>query len=273
MKLNNGNLRRGFTLVELLVVISIIVVLAGLAVPAAIGGLKKAAQMQGISNAGGIKKSLDLFAGDFDNDYPNDVTAEQLADLKNEDVSGGSGGGRSPLRTSPLRTSSLNSQSGSSSGSDSGNFKPANFYYSQIMSNNSLGTGEEELFFNNEFKKAFALKKPNKDGELTKGECVWGYTVGLQQTSSSHLPVVFDCPVASGDSPRFSKRVWGGKVIVARLNNSTKALKIAGEDKISGIVKDKISGDNVNIFAPEYLEEGTLVLADLKQVGKGASNN
>jgi len=44
-------------------------------------------------------------------------------------------------------------------------------------------------------------------------------------------------------------------------------MKIAGDDDRSGIVKDRIDGDPVNIFAPENLEGGTLVPADLRRVG------
>ena len=249
MKTNNENLRRGLTLLELLVVISIVVVFAALIVPPAIGGPGgRSTQLQGISNASGIKKSLDLFAGDFDNVYPNDETAKLLADLQNKEASSFSEG--------ELLFLSLDNSK-----------KSSNFYFSQLMANGNLGREEEEIFFSNKFKKTFSLKRPNKDGILTQGECVWGYTAGLQQTSSSHLPIIFDSPIATGDSPRFSKRVWGEKVVVARLNNSTKAMKIAGDDDRSGIVKDRIDGDPVNIFAPENLEGGTLVPADLRRVG------
>ena len=214
--------------------------------------------MQGISNAGEIKKSLDLFASDFDDFYPNDETAELLAKLLNKDPSSPNKG------EDELSFHSLDNSNKSST-------KPSNFYFTQLITNGILGKEEEELFFSNDFNKAFSLKKPNKDGILTQGECVWGYTVGLQQTSSSHLPIIFDSPISTGHSPHFSKLVWEGKVIVVRLNNSTKPIKIAGSGGHSGIVKDKIDGRTFNIFAPENLEGGTLAPADLKRATNTSS--
>ncbi len=90
---------------------------------------------------------------------------------------------------------------------------------------------------------------------------------GLQQTSSSKLPIVFDNPYSTGDSPKFSKKVWDGKIIVARLDGSTSPIQVGGTDKNSGQIIEKIDGDRMNIFAPEALEEGILCTANLKRVG------
>ena len=74
------------------------------------------------------------------------------------------------------------------------------------------------------------------------------------------LPIVFDYS-------KFSKKVWSGKVIIARLDNSTRPVKISGSDKVEGSVNGRIDGDRANLFAPESLEEGILTVPDLKRIG------
>ena len=274
MKLTTGQSRSGFTLVELLVVISIIVVLASLAVPTAARALAKAEAVTAINNVKNVKAALDLFAQDFDGEYPNDDTAEELADILDDNDTGSAGGNRAGLGSSDgvdggrrLQRDRGGRGGRGDSRASASNSKPSNFYFQQMM---TRGLDDEKLLYLKSFKKAFKLTKPNNDKKVDQGECVWGYTKNLQQTSSGNIPVVFDSPVSGGESPKFSKKPWDGKVIIARLDNSTKTELIGGSDKLTGIVKGKIDGDRVNIFAPENLEEGELVPADLKRIG---SNN
>ena len=257
-------MRSGFTLVELLVVISIIVVLAGLATPAAMSALGRVERLKGINNAKQIKSGLDLFAQDFDSEYPSDDTGEEILEITSDTATSS---GKKGLKGGSLGKSgnvgSKRKRGGSSGTSD----KPSNYYYQQLM---GRGLDSEEIFYHKAFKKAFRLKRPDKDKIVDQGECVWAYTKNLQQTSSGNLPLVFDCPISGGDNPKFSKKVWdGGKVIIARLDGSTVAEAIAGTDKSSGSVRGKVDGETVNLFAPENLEEGILVPADLKRIGSG----
>ena len=262
-------MRSGFTLVELLVVISIIVVLAGLAVPTAMKALGKAEQVTGINNVKGIKSALDLFAGDFDGEYPSDDTAEELMEIMDDNA--GVSRKNSGTRTSTLQSSDrlgssgrLGDRRGAGGRGSSANQKPSNYYFNQLM---GRGLDNEELFYQKSFKKAFLLRKPNNDKIVDQGECVWAYTKNLQQTSSSHIPVVFDSPVSTGDNPKFSKKVWDGKVIMARLDSSTRTEIIGGTDPKIGSVTGKVDGERVNLFSQEALEEGTMVPADLKRIG------
>ena len=272
MKATKGQMRSGFTLVELLVVISIIVVLAGLAVPTAMKALGKAEQVTGISNVKGIKSALDLFAQDFDGEYPSDDTAQEIADITDDNVGSSSSKKGSGLRGGSLDRRSLDGGrklGGRSSAGERGSAasdKTSNFYFQQVI---KRGLDNEELFYLKSFKKAFSLKKPNNDKIIDPGECVWGYTKNLQQTSSSHIPVVFDSPVSGGDNPKFSKKVWDGKVIMARLDSSTRSEIIGGSDPKIGFVTGKIDGERLNLFSQDALEEGTMVPADLKRLGSG----
>ena len=88
MKTNRNTARRtsGFTLVELLVVISIIVVQSGLATPVAMRALKQGERVTGINNARNLKGALDLFASDFDGEYPSDNTAIEIAELQSDRI-------------------------------------------------------------------------------------------------------------------------------------------------------------------------------------------
>ncbi|MBK1835493.1 type II secretion system protein [Roseibacillus ishigakijimensis] len=267
MKATKGQMRSGFTLVELLVVISIIVVLAGLAVPTAMKALAKAEQVTGINNVKGIKSALDLFASDFDGEYPSDSTAEEIMEISDDNVGGSSSrGGASRLNPSRGLDSSHDLGARGSRGGRGGasSDKPSNYYFTQLMGH---GLDNEELFYLKSFKKAFILKKPNNDKQIDQGENVWGYTKNLQQTSSSHIPIVFDSPISTGDSPKFSKKVWDGKIIVAKLDSSTRTEMIAGSDKASGPVTGRVDGDRMNLFSQEALEEGQLTVADLKRLG------
>ena len=65
MKTNVQTTRRGFTLVELLVVIVIIASLAGLTAPMVIRQRKKADQTEAVSNS----RQIGIAMLEFDNDY------------------------------------------------------------------------------------------------------------------------------------------------------------------------------------------------------------
>lgn len=250
---NNSSRRSGFTLVELLVVISIIVVLSGLATPVAVRALNHADQVTGINNARNIKGALDLFASDFDGTYPSDQTAIELAEL-NEEVSASSPSGKleGKWELKPKRLGSVTDTS-----------KTSDDYFSQLI---GRGLDNEQLFYMKSFRRDFQLTRSNSDGVFDSGENVWGYTKNLQPTSSGHIPIIYDNPVSTGENPRFSKKTWNGKIIVARLNNSTQMLQIGGQDRNSGTVTERLHGERVNLFSQEALEEGTLLPANLKKL-------
>ena len=67
----NHKTRRGFTLVELLVVIVIIAALAGLTAPMVIRQRKKADQTEAVSNARQIGLALFEFENEYDHTYVN----------------------------------------------------------------------------------------------------------------------------------------------------------------------------------------------------------
>lgn len=243
----------GFTLVELLVVISIIVVLAGLAVPATVGARNRADQVTGLNNVRGIKSALDLFASDFDGEYPNEATAREIAEIEAD-----------PQTQSSNALNGARLQSSTSLDLDTSAEKVATFaddYYQQLI---GRGLDNEELFYMRSFKKSFTATKGNNDGKISSGENVWGYTKGLHNTSDSQLPIVFDTPSSLGEQPRFHKNTWDGKIMVARLDGSTRLVTIGGSDRKTGTVTARIDGGRVNIFSPRHLQEGELVPANVK---------
>ena len=76
MRIQGTSARKGFTGLELLVVVAVVVVGAALATPQIFKALKRAALAEGINNARQVKLALDNFATDFDGQFPNDDTGE-----------------------------------------------------------------------------------------------------------------------------------------------------------------------------------------------------
>lgn len=255
---NSRRGQRGFTLVELLVVISIIVVLASIATPTVLRAMKHAERVEALANLRSIKGGLDLFAADFSGELPNDSTAEQLANLLRDDEPD------SPRRSRLEGSSNLqiNQLSGKSRSSEVQ--RTSNDYLQQLM---GRGLDNEKLLHNNAFRSTFRLQRPNNDGVVDEGENVWGYTRNLFRTSSGHIPVVYDAPVSTGESPRFSKKTWDGRILVAKMDGSTTSIPISGSDRRNGPVRETIRGQNINLFSQEALEEGEIVPANLKRIG------
>jgi general secretion pathway protein G len=65
--------RRGFTLMELLIVLAIIGVIAAIAVPSFLGQQKKANVKATQASIHGLESALDYFATDHDGDYPTSL--------------------------------------------------------------------------------------------------------------------------------------------------------------------------------------------------------
>lgn len=267
MKKTTIRTAKGFTLVELLVVISIIALLAGLATPQVMKAMGRAERLKGINSGKAIKASLDNFAMDFDGEYPSDSTAKEIEMLMDDNV-----GSSSRLKSSRLERSGGLQSSRLKDRRSAGDTRrvddsTSNQYYQQLIARKALD--DEEMFYVKAHRKSFRTSKPDLNGELESGECVFGYTKGLLQTSTGRLPVVFDTPISTGDNPKFSKKVWEDSAIIVKLNGSAEAVAIAGSDPKSGPIRGKVDGETMNIFSPEALEEGILVPADVKVIGGG----
>lgn len=249
--------RRGFTLVELLVVISIIAILAGIATPAAMRGLQAAERAAGLSDVRSIAGALGIFASDFEGEYPNDHTAELIKELRNDDPSSDRDRSSSRLEGNwKLNTAQLTHRT-----RDHKDSEFSNSYLNQLI---GRSLDNEELFYQTSFRREFQVRRPDNDSMITQGENVWGYTKNLMQTSRGRIPLVYDTPISTGDSPRFSKKIWNGKILAAHLDGSARTIEIGGTHRDSGTIRASISGRSMNLFSPEALEEGILVPADLK---------
>ncbi|MGJ8725726.1 MAG: hypothetical protein ACSHYB_14290 [Roseibacillus sp.] len=200
--------------------------------------------IQGINHARTIKSALDLFATDFDGSYPNDETAKVILKLSNP-----SDTIPQPNTISPPTTS--------------------NYYFNQLIGH---GLINEELLYIKSFKKTFYLRKPNNDGVVDSGENVWGYTKNLTLKSSQHLPLLYDSPTRTGNHPTFSKKTWNGRIIVVRVDSSTRTELLIGKKSTEGELRGRKNGKLVNLFSQESLQEGIIVPADLKRIGSNKSS-
>ncbi|MFT5882735.1 MAG: prepilin-type N-terminal cleavage/methylation domain-containing protein [Crocinitomicaceae bacterium] len=64
---------------------------------------------------------------------------------------------------------------------------------------------------------------PDEDGILTSGENAWGYVSGLNTSSRTNIPLIFDSVAGEGS---FDTAVWEGQAIVVKINGSSQAMQI-----------------------------------------------
>jgi len=191
---------RGFTLVELLVVIVIIAALAGLSAPMILRQRKAADRTQAINNA----KQLGLALLEFDQEYgsyPDNDTAETVAESTGTD----------------LNLSGNNS----------------NDYLRQLI---AFGIQSEEIFFT---KTAYTSKPDNViqgAKALEQGEVGFGYvmldaTTGQNTSGNPGRPVLVTPLLDAQTDWTFDPDPYGGKAVILKLDNSATALQIRDTDK------------------------------------------
>jgi prepilin-type N-terminal cleavage/methylation domain-containing protein len=195
MKTNVQN-RRGFTLVELLVVIVIIASLAGLTAPMVIRQRKKADQTQATSNARQIGLAMTEFEADYGS-YPDAATLTKIT----------------AIFPAPEVT---------------GTTEGSNGYFKQLM--HAGITQSEEMFY----AKAAGTTKPDgdldgvealKEGEVGFAYIMDGATDGMT-SAGNPARVLVATPMATiaGD---FDGDPFDRKAVVLRIDNSVTSLNIA----------------------------------------------
>jgi prepilin-type N-terminal cleavage/methylation domain-containing protein len=197
MKTNVKRTRRGFTLVELLVVIVIIASLAGLTAPMVIRQRKKADQTEAVSNS----RQIGIAMLEFDNDYgsyPGLLTLAQIVENFPDEVIKGEAGADS------------------------------NGYFKQLM---QAGLTQSEAIF---YAKAKGTKKPdgkikaNTDA-LAAGEVGFGYiTDGNEGMSSAGNPARAICvtPLSPTVVGKFDGEPFDKKAVILRIDNSATSVNI-----------------------------------------------
>jgi prepilin-type N-terminal cleavage/methylation domain-containing protein len=202
--------RRGFTLVELLVVIVIIAALAGLSVPQIIKMKKRADVAEAISNA----KQLGLALAQFDADvggFPDDSTVDAIERLVGE-----------------AATRTL-------TGADS------NSYFRQLFEAGVVDS--EQPFY---AKSSYTKVKPDDafldDEALAAGECGFGYIMesATKSISVSGSRPVAAAPLVAGDTNgEMETDPYDGKAVVLFADNSARQLNIRRTDKLANLASGK----------------------------------
>lgn len=223
MKTNNKT-RRGFTLVELLVVIVIIAALAGLTAPMVIRQRKKADQTEAVSNARQIGIALFEFETEYGN-FPDASTAKTVA--ANTDTQPSSGGS-------------------------------ANDRFRQLIRS---GIAQAEGIF---YCKTVYSKKPDnafntEQNALARGEVGYGMIVrsddsGLSASGNPARPVVV-APFTAELNDKFDFEMYDGKAVILKLDNSVASIPIiqkSGLPKLNGKNlteggEDSVWGNDTNV--------------------------
>jgi prepilin-type N-terminal cleavage/methylation domain-containing protein len=202
--------RRGFTLVELLVVIVIIASLAGLTAPMVIRQRKKADQTEATSNARQIGLALFEFENDFGS-FPGTSSLDTLTEV------GGA-----------YASSTVQGEAGTDS----------NGYFKQLI---HAGLTQSEAMF---YAKTPLSKKPDgdistNDAALEDGEVGFGYItngagVGMS-TSGNPSRAVVAAPLVE-DGSEFDAEPYDKNAVILRIDNSASSVKIvpASADATTG---------------------------------------
>lgn len=199
MKTNVQAKPRGFTLVELLVVIVIIASLAGLTAPMVIRQRKKADQTEATSNA----RQIGLAMFEFETEYA-----------------------RFPDSTSGAEVTANTETTLTLNGTKS------NDYFRQLM---GAGYTQSEVMF---YAKVPKAKKPDGNitgtAALAIGEVGFGYilqgTAGLSTAGNPARPYVVT-PLLGTSGDLFDKDPFDGKAVVLRIDNSATSLQIIPSSK------------------------------------------
>ena len=188
----NIKTRRGFTLVELLVVIVIIASLAGLTAPMVIRQRKKADQTQAVNNARQIGLAMFEFETEYGS-FPDDTTADEV----------------------------LN-DAGYTLGGES-----SNDYFRQLFAADI--TQSEDMFYAKTGSSKKPDGNITVEGALANGEVGFGYMmdtggVGLS-TAGNPARVTVVAPLAS-DGAKFTPDPYDKKAVVLRIDNSVISVPI-----------------------------------------------
>ena len=223
MKMNPRN-RRGFTLVELLVVIVIIAALAGLTAPMVIRQRKKADQTEAVSNARQIGLALFEFETAYGS-FPDSTTATTVTE-NTESVL-------------PLGTANSND------------------YFRQLL---AAEVCQSEAMF---YAKTGFTKKPDNvfntaANALAPGEVGYGYIMNTNtafSTAGNPARPIVAAPLAFPfETGKFDTDLYDYKAVVLRIDNSvqsvpilksTKLAQVGGGKNLLGTGQDTVWGTDV----------------------------
>jgi prepilin-type N-terminal cleavage/methylation domain-containing protein len=192
----NYKMRRGFTLVELLVVIVIIAALAGLTAPMVIRQRKKADQTEAVNNARQIGLALFEFESEYGS-FPDKVSGEAVTAATGETVTDGSA---------------------------------ANDKFRQLI---AAGIAQSEAMF---YAKSSYSKKPDgiiapiSSKALEKGEAGFGILTksdgtGLSAAGNPSRPIIA-APFKVAMDGTFDPDFYDSKAVVLKLDNSVSSFTI-----------------------------------------------